>query len=421
MSNLYRALLISSMLTIGMATLGARRSFALPAAGVTAESSPLAPPAAEPAPDRDADLYNQGTTALNAGQWQLALQAFDQVLQLHGAHADGALYWNAYALNKLGRRDDALGSLSRLESTYPRSQWIKDSRALEVEIRQSMGQAVSPDKVSDEDLKLIALNGLMNSDPERAVPVLEKILQGDQPERVKDHALFVLAQSGSPQAHSVILSIARGNADHKLQRKALDDVALFGGKQGREELAQLYATTDDVEVKKSILRGFMVSGEKDRVLDAAKNEKNPALRSEAVHQLGVMGGGNELWEMYQNEPSQDIKKQIIQAFFVGGQKDRLVELAQTEKDDALRREAIRCLGLMGPGTADALTALYQNDKSPDIRKEIMNAFFLQGNAKALVNVARNESDPQLRKAALEKLSLMHSKDAADYMMEILNK
>ncbi len=74
MSNLYRALFISSMLTIGMATLGARRSFALPAAGVTAESSPLAPPAAEPAPDRDADLYNQGTTALNAGQWQPAFR-----------------------------------------------------------------------------------------------------------------------------------------------------------------------------------------------------------------------------------------------------------------------------------------------------------------------------------------------------------
>lgn len=421
MSNLHRALLISSMLMLGVAPVGARRLVALPAAGVTAESAPAAAPAAEAAPDHEGDLYNEGTTAVNAGQWQQAREAFDQVLQLHGAHADGALYWSAYALNKLGRRDDALGSLTRLESAYPQSQWIKDGRALEVEIRQSMGQAVSPDKVSDEDLKLIALNGLMNSDPERALPLLEKILQSDQRERVKDHALFVLAQSGSPQAHAVILSIARGNADRKLQRKALDDVALFGGKQGREELAQLYATSDDVEVKKSILRGYMVSGDKERVLAAAKNEKNPELRREAVHQLGVMGGGNELWDMYQNEPSQDIKREIIQALFLAGQKDRLVGLAQSEKDDALRRQAIRCLGLMGPSTADALTALYQNEKSPDIRKEIMNAFFLQNNAKALVNIARNESDPQLRKAALEKLSLMHSKDAADYMMEILNK
>ena len=171
--------------------------------------------------------------------------------------------------------------------------------------------------------------------------MLEKVLQSDQPERVKDHALFVLAQSGSPKARAVIFSIARGQGDRKLQRKALNDVALFGGKEGREELAQMYASSDDIEVKKSILRGFMVSGEKDRVLTAAKSEKNPELRREAIRQLGVMGGGDELWQLYQNEPSQDIKREIIRGFFVGGQMDRLVGLAQNEKDDQLRREAIR--------------------------------------------------------------------------------
>jgi len=87
----------------------------------------------------------------------------------------------------------------------------------------------------------------------------------------------------------------------------------------------------------------------------------------------------------------------------------------------MRREAIRSLGLLGSGTADKLTSLYQNEKSVDIRKEIMNAFFIQGNAKALVNLARNEKDPKLRKTAVEKLSVMNSKESTDFMMEILNK
>ena len=76
---------------------------------------------------------------------------------------------------------------------------------------------------------------------------------------------------------------------------------------------------------------------------------------------------------------------------------------------------------MGSRTADSLTSLYQNEKTVEVRKEILNAFFLQGNAKALVNIARNEKDPQLRKTAVEKLSLMNSKDATDFMLEILNK
>jgi HEAT repeat protein len=418
-AHIFAARYLLAALLMATVTLFVRESVASAAIEVVAEAA--TEPAAEVPLDRDLDLYEQGTQALNSSQWKEALAAFDQVVPLHGPHVDAALYWKAYALNRLGRRGDALAVIATLRASYAQSHWIKDAMALEVEIRQAMGEAVSPENVSDEEIKLIALNGLMNSDPERAVPMLQKILQGDQPERVKDHALFVLARSGSPKARAVILAIARGQGDRKLQRKALDDVAMFGGKEGREELAQIYATSDDIEVKKSILRGFMVSGERDRVLTAAKSEKNPELRREAVRQLGVMGAGDELWQLYQNEPSQDIKREIIRSLFVGGQVDRLLGVAQNEKDDELRREAIRSLGLLGPRTADPLTALYQNEKSIDIRKEIMNAFFLQGNTKALINLARTEKDPVLRKTAVQKLSLMNSKESADFMMEILNK
>jgi HEAT repeat protein len=377
--------------------------------------------ASEAPPDRESELYDQGSAALDANHWDKALQIFEQVIEIHGPHADGALYWKAYALNKLGRREEALAALATLEKSPLESPWKNDTKALEVEIRQSMGQVVAPEKVTDEDLKLIAIQGLMNSDPERAVPLLEKVLQGNQSPKVKERALFVLAQSGSPQARAIISSIARGQGDRALQGKALNDLAMFGGKESRAELADIYAHSDDTEVKRSILRAFMVSGETDRILAAAKTEKNLDLRREAVRQLGVMGAGDHLWQLYQNEPSQDIKREIIRSMFVGGQADRLLALAQNEKNTDLRKEAIRSMGLMGSRTADSLTSLYQNEKTTDIRKEIMNAFFLQGNAKALVNIARNEKDPQLRKTAVEKLSLMNSKDATDFMLEILNK
>jgi len=38
-----------------------------------------------------------------------------------------------------------------------------------------------------------------------------------------------------------------------------------------------------------------------------------------------------------------------------------------------------------------------------------------------VAVAKTEKDPELRKRAVEKLSLMNSKEGNDYLMEILNK
>ncbi|HEX8881997.1 MAG TPA: hypothetical protein VF749_18270, partial [Candidatus Acidoferrum sp.] len=56
-----------------------------------------------------------------------------------------------------------------------------------------------------------------------------------------------------------------------------------------------------------------------------------------------------------------------------------------------------------------------------LKEEVLNAFFLQGNAAALVAIARSEKEPELKKTAVSKLSLMHSKEALDYLMELLQK
>ena len=74
---------------------------------------------------------------------------------------------------------------------------MSDAKALEIQVRQSVGQPVRPEAEADEELKLLALQGLQHSDPDQAVPMLEKILQGPQSPRLKERALFVLAQSNS--------------------------------------------------------------------------------------------------------------------------------------------------------------------------------------------------------------------------------
>jgi DNA helicase TIP49 (TBP-interacting protein) len=46
---------------------------------------------------------------------------------------------------------------------------------------------------------------------------------------------------------------------------------------------------------------------------------------------------------------------------------------------------------------------------------------LQGNTKSLIQIARQEKDMSLKRDAVQKLSLMHSKESTDFMMELLNK
>ena len=50
--------------------------------------------------------YQRGLQALDAQRWEEAVQAFSRVADRNGSAADGALYWKAYAENRLGERAD---------------------------------------------------------------------------------------------------------------------------------------------------------------------------------------------------------------------------------------------------------------------------------------------------------------------------
>jgi hypothetical protein len=113
-------------------------------------------------------LYSAGQGALDNRQWDQAVVYFNQVISQNTARVDGALFWKAYALGKLGRRDEANATIAELRKSYASSRWLDDAKALELEVRQASGQTVSPESESDDDLKLMALNGIMQSDPERA-------------------------------------------------------------------------------------------------------------------------------------------------------------------------------------------------------------------------------------------------------------
>ncbi len=431
--------------------------------------------------EREISLYNDGTSAMDEGKWERALDKFSQVAEMHGKKADAALYYKARAQNKLGRRDEALGTLSALEKEYPKSRWLNDAKQLEIEIKQKSGQPVSVEGQSDCELKLYALNGLQQADPERAVPLLEKMLHGSDCPKLASQAFFILAQSGSQQARDVIIKIARGESNPDLQRKAIQALGMYGGSYGREALGQVFTSSADVDTKKSVLRALMMSGDKTRMFDVAKTEKLPEVRAEAIRQLGMMGGREEIWQLYQTESSVEVKKQILQsmwmsgdrervgqlamketdhslriaaindlglmgrdsdpilvniynsdpdpeirkkvlnALFLAGDRERMGELAQKEKNRDLRLSAINYLGLMGKQSDEILIGIYKSDPDTEVRKKVINALFLAGDAKGLVELARNETDPNLKKAIVSQLSLMHSKDATDYLMELLNK
>ena len=308
--------------------------------------------------------YENGQRLLDGRHWDQALEAFSTVTPHGGSRADGALYWKAYTLNKLGRRDEAMAAIAELRKSYATSRWLDDAKVLEVEVKQAAGQKVSPESEPDDDLKLMAINGLMQSDSERAIPLLENLLKGAQSPKLKERALFVLAQSSVPKAQQLLEQVARGGGNPDLQAKAITYVGVAGRKQGAgngQLLSEIYASTNDANVKRAILNAYMANRDTEHLLQIAKTEKAPELRLDAIRYLGSAGSPN----------------------------------------------------------GDALVAIYGSDQDKQVKQTIVETLFAHGNAKAMVDLARNEKDPELKKTIVRYLSTMRGKEATDYLMEIL--
>lgn len=363
--------------------------------------------------------YDRGMRALDDHKYDEAVRLFDSVINGKGSRADGALYWKAYALNRLGRRDDSLAALTQLRRDYAGSHWLNDAQALEAEVRQGSGQPVSPQQEANDDIKLLALNGLMNQDPERAIPAIEGILKGSSSPKVKDRALFVLTQSQSPQAQQLLMNYAKGAGNPDLQMRAVRYIGMSGTTDARKQLLAIYNGSSDATVKHQIIQSFLMSNDKDDLVNIAKNEKDQDLRLSAIRQLGAMHGVDQLTQMYAAESSPEIKKEIIRSLFVAGASDKLLEIVRNEKDQAVRSEALRNLAMTNGVSADVLAGLYTSETDQRVKRQLINGLFARGDGKAMVDIARKETDPAMKKFIIQQLSVMHSKEGTDYLMELL--
>ena len=364
--------------------------------------------------------YQRARQAIERAQWSQAVQQFTQLSQAWAPRADAATYWRAYALDKMNRHTDALAVVGELFKSFPASRWVPDARALELQVRQRSGQPVTVE-TGDDELKLLAIQGLQQTAPERALPLLVKVINDVGSLRLKERALFVLSQSAAPEARATIEKVATAANNPELQVKAVQYIAMSGQPGRMTVLNNLYAVASDLEVKRQVLRGFALAGDRQRVLSAALTEKAPELRTEAVQQLGMLGARAELWQMYQKEPAVDVKRGILGALAMTGATSRMTEVVTTERSPELRVYAVRHLGRMGgKAGADTLLNIYGKESDVQVRRAVIETLsFDNGNGDVLVSLARKETNPELRRELVRRLSFVRSPAAIEYLTEIL--
>jgi len=416
---------------------------ALPLAGETRHSAAGALSAS--GAEGRSPAYRDAQSALDQARWEEAVQRFAAVADQKNADSDAALYWKAYAEEKIGRKAEALQTLKGLRSSYPKSVWIDDAEALEVAISGDgaprgagpkggpvgagpviagpvgSGPAIagSRETGSDEELQMYALDGLMQMDSARALPILEKILAGNRSLQIKQRALFVLGQSDEPRARTLLVSTAKSGSPAELQIEAVRSLGIAGGPEDVQALSEVYRATASRETRAAVLEAFMIAGEEKPLLDAARSESDPRLRAKAIEMLGAQGATGALAELYKTEATREVKAKILEGMMIAGDQDRLLAAARGESDRELRGKAIELLGAIGAD--NELVELYGGTQDSALRGKIIEGLMMTGNGKALVGLLRKESDPELKKKIIQQLSMMDDDEAMDEIERLLTE
>ena len=203
---------------------------------------------------------------------------------------------------------------------------------------------VSEHSVWDADLRIQALGGLIQTDAPRVIPMLRAIaLQSENPGEAS-RAVFVLAQSGRPEAHSTVLEVAKRGAE-PVSVAAVRELGRFGGPKVSDELLQVYVIANP-RVKYQVVNSLGERAATNALLQIAQSESDSDLRDTAIVTLGQAGGRAQLRGLY-GRGRLEWKRPIIVGLFNARAEEELIQIAEKETDPAIRREILFRLRLLG--------------------------------------------------------------------------
>ena len=260
---------------------------------------------------------------------------------------------------------------------------------------------------ADEELALAALEGLMAQSPERALPIIKKVLAGPQTKLVKQRALFVLGQIDSPEAQEILLQTAR-SSDAAMRGEAIRSIGIGGDPKSLDALKQIYDTGVG-DVKEEVLQAWLIADRKDLVYQVALNAKTEEEATAAIRMLGAMGATDELRKLGDRP---NASGGLVEAYAISGDLASLRKIAEGSGDRAVRLDAVRKIGIIdGEAARTALREIYARSTDPEFKEAALQGMLIAGDEQGVLALYRASTNSDEKRALLRMLSTMDG-DAA---------
>jgi HEAT repeat protein len=255
-----------------------------------------------------------------------------------------------------------------------------------------------------EDLKLSALHALMSAPPERALPIVTRVLSDDSSAALKERALFVLSQIDLPEAQTLLVETARtGNGNIRLE--AIRMIGIGGDPKALAELDDIYATGDS-EARDAVLQAYLIADDRNAIYRIAANTEDPEEFENAVGILGAMNATDELQALRDRAGMSEI---LINAYAVAGDVETLTALVTDNSNPERQAQAIHGLGIAGGNeVGEVLAGVYRNTDVPEVREAALKGLMIAGHDEAVLGLFRDSKDAAEKRALLQTLVMMDS-------------
>lgn len=278
----------------------------------------------------------------------------------------------------------------------------------------SAAQAQTDDDT--EQLKIAALEALISAPAERAMPLVNKVLAGNNSDEVKERALFILSQIDTPEAQGTLLRYAREETG-SLQAEAIRMIGIGGDETALAELGGIYSAGGR-EARDAVLEAYLIAGDKKAVFEIAVNAEDSDDFEEAVDILGAMGARDELRELRSRT---GVSETLIDAYAVSGDLETLRELARDGSDVEMQAEAIEALGMIGGEAVNQeLVDIYRGATSEDIREAALDGMMIADYDAGVLELYRSSNSSAEKKELLEYLVMMDSDEVWDIVDSALD-
>ncbi|MCH8135483.1 MAG: HEAT repeat domain-containing protein [Proteobacteria bacterium] len=284
--------------------------------------------------------------------------------------------------------------------------------------------AVAQTSVSDvtdvtretEELKLAALQALMMAPSERALPIVKKVLQGNNSDELKESALFILSQIGLPEAQVILVDFAR-DGDGEMRLSAIRMIGIGGDVNALSELSGLY-DSGDAEVRDAVLEAYLIADDSAAVYKLAATTDDKNAFEEAVHMLGMMGAHDELRKLRDRS---GMSEALIHAYAMSGDAETLREIAIDGSNVERQTQAIESMGMVGGReVSDTLVEIYSNSDSDDVKEAALHGLLMSGYDEGVLQLYRESQDMGEKRELLEMLVMMGSDQIYDVIDQALS-